>query len=710
MNKPALLAVFALLAAPAYAQQESADEAQQKPAQALEKVEEVVVTASPLGKTQDQLAGSVNLLYGDELRQHAAATIGETLRSQLGISSASFGGGVGLPVIRGMSGKRVVNLQNGLGTGDVSSSSLDHAVGVEALMAERIEILRGPATLRYGGGAIGGVVNVIDYRIAFDHEHELGGIVELRHDTNNSENSLLGRFESFGAGLHWHVGGLTRSSDNVEIPGIANPGADEDERTKGFIGNSDRKADAYNFAMSWDNENFLAGLSVSNISNNYGLPPGTHAHHDHEEGEEGGEEEEHHEETVRLDIDHQVIQGKLQWRDISETWQSVSVDLSSIAYEHVEATFEENGSRTDEAPTLYDADSTEVRVEAIHTFAGWEGALGAQLTGRDFVIDGEEAFVPASNTKAQAVFLVESKAFGAGTLDLGVRLETQSISRTGAADIDHDTFNLSAGWVQKLNSRQRFGISVANSERAPNAEELLSDGHHIATNAYEIGTQTLKNEGSLGIDFSWTYEGAITATVSVFRNAFSDYIYLHDTEKKHDAHQAEEDGLKGLASCFAMKSEFEEPDEFADAVECFVWRQQDATFTGFEAEVRFDLAENQQLRVWGDSVRAEFAGGGNVPRIPASRIGVDYNFSTGPWSLQASITSVSDQNRFGTHDTATKGYTRFDVYGSYDAERWSVFVKGNNLTDEEIRNAASLTRRLAPEPGRSISVGANFLF
>ena len=695
-----------------------------------EQIQEQVITASPHGKTESEISGSVNVLDGEDLQREVAATLGETLRNQIGVHSSSFGPGVGIPVIRGQSGKRVEVLQNGLTVGDVSDTSADHAVATEALLADRIEILRGPATLRYGAGAMGGVVNVIDNRIHTQRSEGIQGALETRYDTNNDESVVIGRID-FGSGnFGLHLDGVTRDSDNIEIPGLANLEVDDlDETSNGFIENSDRESDSWNLGLSWIGDSVVAGFGISQIDNNYGIPPGAHGHHHHDE-EEGhdhhGEEEEQHAEEdehehgheheeeeeafVRIDMEQTQYQGKLLFSDLGNTFKQLDIDLSYSDYSHQEL---ENHDGVAEVGTTFDAETTELGAELTHNpVANWLGTLGLEYTKLDFVGDGPEAFVPASDTTNYALYLIEETELGSGTLELGARYDNQSLSSAGISDIDHDSFNLSASYLLNIDKNQRLGFVLSRSERAPVAEELLADGEHIATNSYEIGDTTLNNESSFNAEVTWAYQSDnFSAKASAFVSDFSDYIYEKDTELRFSHDLEEDDGLTGLDACSDDIANFDnDEEEFEEAVECFVYVQEDASFRGLEAEVNYAVNQQHSLRLWGDLVRAELDQSGDVPRMPPARLGARWEFSNGPWNAELSLTQAMDQDRPGENQEATEGYTRLDAYLAYNTDNLSLFAKGTNLTDEDIRNSTSFLRELAPELGLGITLGARYSF
>ncbi len=278
-----------------------------------ENIEEFIVTASPLAKTEDAVSQAFTTLSGTDLRARAASTLGDTLEGEPGIASASFGPGVGAPVIRGLGGNRVRVLQDNIDSLDASSSSPDHGIMVEPLLAERIEVLRGPATLRYGSGAIGGVVNVIDNRIPDSVPDKLTGGLEYRHGSAGDNDNAVALVEGGAGRLAWHLHGLYRESNDLAIRGPAvNPDLDPDgESPRGSIPNTDSRAHAFTGGFSWVTDRGFIGLSVSRLENEYGIPSGGHAHAEEEDEEEGHDEhhdeheDEHegeHEELVRIDM------------------------------------------------------------------------------------------------------------------------------------------------------------------------------------------------------------------------------------------------------------------------------------------------------------------------------------------------------------------------------------------------------------------------
>ena len=678
-------------------------------------IEEQVISASPHGKTESEIAGSINIIDGEALQREVAATLGETLQNQTGIHSSSFGPGVGIPVIRGQSGKRVEILQNGRAVADASDTSADHAVATEALLADRIEILRGPSTLRYGAGAIGGVVNVIDNRIHTQRHQGIKGAVETRYSSNNHESVFIGRIDGGFGNLGLHLDGLTRNSNNLDIPGLANRGVDDPaETTNGFIANSNRENNSWNFGLSWIGDSpfghsMVTGFSISEIDNNYGIPPGAHGH----EGELADEDEEA-EEFVRIDMDQAQYRGKLGLDNPGGIFDRLDIDLSYTDYNHREI---ETVDGTAEIGTLFDVQSAEIGAELTRgkptgwPSVQWLGALGFAMSTRDFSATGEEAFVPASNTDNMGVYVIAETDIGPGTLELGVRYDNQSIASAGINDIEHDSLNLGASYLLTIQKGHRLGFILSRSERSPVSEELLSDGEHIATSTYEIGDDSLGTETAINAELTWVYQAEkLTAKASLFYSDFSGYIHERDTELRF-SHDLEEAGATGLNACSDDLVAFEHNrEEFAGSVECFVYSQEDAEFKGLEAELGFALNDQNSLRVRGDFVHAKLDQSGDVPRLPPARLSASWQFASGLWSAQLSATHALAQNRPGTHQEATQGYTRLGAYLGYTKNNLTLFAKGTNLTNREIRNSTSFLRELAPEAGLGVTMGARYRF
>ncbi|MDM3871826.1 TonB-dependent receptor [Porticoccus sp. W117] len=676
-SKSLLALAVGTISAQAYAQNT------QQPQTSID--EEVIITASPVHGDKDKVIQGISILSGDELREQAAATLGETLQGELGISSSSFGPGVGLPVIRGQSANRVKVLQNSLDTLDASDTSPDHASGTESLLAERIEVLRGPSTLRFGNGAIGGVVNVIDNRIPESVPESVESAVEVRHNSANSGDNLVFKVDGGEGNIAWHLDGLYRSSNNIQIDGPAmleheeeehegEEEHEEEETTIGFVDNTDANTNSLTGGLSWVGEDRFVGFSVSRLENNYGIPPGAHGHEE-EEGEEGEEEEE----IIRIDLEQTRYDFRAGLNNPWEGIEQLSFGLAYNDYRHVELEGAEQG-------TVFTNDAWESRLELVHEqWGNWKGAFGLQLQMADFAAVGEEAFVAPADISNYGVFWLEDMNIDDWHIELGVRAERQQIDPINGAEVSHTTTTLSGAAQWLFADNQHLSFSLTNAERAPTVEELFSEGAHLATNQFIFGNSALDEETSLNYELGYHYHSeAVTLQAFVFYNDISDFIYE-----------------------LGRGTEMEE-------LPVFDYVQQDATFQGAEAELNIALNEELTLNLFGDYVRAELNDGSDVPRITPARFGTELEYGAGEWSAKLRWTEVQDQDRPGDEEEPTEGYSRVDTSLSYQIDGnnadYTLFLRGSNLLNEDIRDATSFLREFAPQAGRSFELGVRVTF
>ena len=679
------------------------------PAFADNNIEEVIISASAHQKSAQEVAGSFNVIAGDELQRDAAATLGDTLQNQVGIASSSFGPGVGIPMIRGLGGKRIEILQNSSSVGDASDISPDHAIATEALLAERIEILRGPATLRFGPGAIGGVVNVIDNRIHLSAFEGIEGALESRYSSGNDGVATVARFDAGNGPLNLHLDGVSRDSNDVKIPGLAD--LDDSDSSNGFIANSDARADSLSAGASWVQGNSVMGFSVSHLDNNYGLPPASHGAHS-EDSDVG-----HDDIVVRIDMQQTSYQGKLLLSNLGDFFDRLNVDVSYTDYQHKEQEFDlDTGDRA--ISSTIEAQSRELHAELTHLErAGWFGTMGLQVSSRDFGSSGEESFIPASTTSRQGLYWLEETAIADNNLEVGIRFDRQKIEMADQSlSLDHDSVNIGASWIAPLSEHHRLSLTLAHSERAPAAEELLTLGTHVATNSYEIGNTRLSGESSNIIELTWVYEGdeesLLTFRGSVYHNQFSNFIFQQDTGLSL-SHDLEDMGFEGLQACSSALADFSNSlDEYTDAITCYLFEQRDATFSGIELESSYQLSDSQSIELQADLVRGQFTAGSNrdIPRLPPAKIRASYVVESDHWRAALNITRAAAQNNAGENQMSTLGYTRLDASLSYNQPNWSIFIQGQNLTDRDIRNATSFLREIAPEAGRNLTIGLRYQF
>lgn len=633
--------------------------------------EEIVVTASPDARGQEEIAQPTSVLTGDELMAEMQPTLGETLSRQPGVTSTFFGPGASRPVIRGLGGDRIRVLEGGLGTGDASTTSPDHAVSIDPLSAERIEVLRGPATLLYGSSAVGGVVNVIDHRVPETLPGErFSGTVEVRGGTVADERGGAADLDGAFGRFAWHVDFLKRKTDDYEIPGFA----------ESKMENSATDTEAGAAGFSWIGDDGFLGLAVRQHDSLYGIPGG-HAHHE-EEGEEEGEEE-----PIRVDLEQQRWDLRGGVTRPFGIFRGANLRFGTTEYEHRELEGEEIGTR-------FLNDSWEGRLELLQrSFGLLTGSMGFQALSRDFEAIGDEAFVPPTRTDSWAAFTFQEIVQGPWRFQFGGRYETQDVTAEGedAASRSFDGLSGSAGLVWQPDGHDySIGMSVARSTKLPNAEELFSNGPHLATNAFEIGNPDLEKETSLGFDLAFRKtDGPLTGEINLFLNRFDDFIFESFTGE-------EEDGLP-----------------------VFRYIQQDAELRGAEISGVYELIHTEPHHVdvefGADYVRAELRDtGAPLPRIPPLRyrLGLHYRGE----KLQALLEGerVEEQDRVASFERPTEGYTLLNTTLSYRFFAanmvYDVLLRGRNLTDQEARNHVSFLKDLVPLPGRDVSLAVRVAF
>ena len=744
---PAL--VLTLACAPSLAQ--TGQEAQEEPDLHDLEVEEIVVSA-PFARAPRETSLPVTVLSGEQLRRAAADTLGETLRDEAGVSTAGFGPGVGHPVIRGQSGGRVSVLQGGISTGDVSQGP-DHAEAVAISLAERIEIIRGPATLLYGSGAVGGVVNLIDGRVpeAVPDRLELGVMQSLGSNGSPSKTRVrldtgLGQLGS--GGLVLHFGSFVRSNDDLDIPGAAideaglealeehlHPDEEHDEEEldnpPGYIRNSNSEADGTNLGLSFAGRRGFVGLAFSQLQNQYGLPAGSHDHaHEGEEPDpmmppgsmpDPDEHDDEGEPFVRLyqDTTRYDLRGRLSF---DGGWlRELKGALSYTDYGHEEREHHENGDV--DTGTTYSNSTLAGRLTLERAPTGsWRGVYGMQLEDSSYNAAGEEAYTPATDIFRLGLFAVERFQSGPLGAEFGLRLDSNSADSPGC-DASGTAFSASGSLQYQLSQGANLLVGLSRSSRTPSVDELFSNvlensdcahrsedyeedaSHprtHTATNLVEFGDPHLPNETSTNLEIGYRHKaGILTGEVSVYRNSMGNYIYLEYEEEEHE----EPDPPTGGA-----------PDEHEEEPQHTSYISRDATFTGVEGSLGLRLLQgpnlNVAMRIFGDMVRAELADGNAVPRIPPAKLGLRLDLYQPQWIVQVRATRAFAQDRPGVSELSTPGYNRLSVYGDYHWQlgegEVKVFAQATNLLDETIRDHTSLVKYYAPAPGRSLMVGLHY--
>ena len=632
----------------------------------------VVVTATPFeNRGELDIAQPVSVLRGDDLRRKREASLGDTLSRELGVASSSFGPGAGRPIIRGLDGPRIRVLENGIGTLDISSISPDHAVTTESLNASQIEILRGPATLLYGSGASGGVVNVVNNRIPSQLFKSPKGDFEVRGNTATEERT--GAFNAAGSmrQMSWSIGGFRRKTDDYHIPGRANES--DPASPKGIVENSAVNSGGLSGGASFVGERGFLGGSVAHLESKYGIPSP---------------------EGARIDLKQTRYDFSGELDKPVAGFEKLKVRMGYNDYKHAEI------ERTGDIATQFKNQALESRAELLHEpLANWKGVIGVQFRDRHFSALGEETVVPVTKSHSVGVFLVEERNWNRWRLELGGRGEyAVQDPKDNLPSRSFGLYNASAGVVWKFMEGYGLGLTAIRGQRAPSTEELYIKGAHRGTATFQTGDSNLSSETTSNIDLALRKTtGAVTWKVNAFHNWISNYIFVRSADVNGDGvpDRADDTGALDPNGEFLVQN----------------FTQGGARFYGAEAEAIFTVKPGEiDLRLFTDYVRGKLDNGGNVPRLTPLRFGVEFNHRTGPWTSNISATRVMRQNHVAELESSTPGYTLVNVEVSYRIKQTrsngiKIFLQGRNLLNEEMRVHTSFLKDFAPLPGRALVAG-----
>ncbi len=685
-------------------------------------IERIDVSATPLHGSTLESATPITVISDQDLKNKHAATLGETLKSELGVHSSYYGPVSSTPIIRGLDGPRVLIAQNGLDVGDASRVGPDHVVSTETSTVKQIEVLRGPATLFYGSGAIGGVVNIVDNRVPSMVEESAEW--QLAHNTVSSENefsfALNGGLET-SPQIAWHIDGFYRDSGDYKVPAFPHLGeteadheehADEhddhaDERDHYTIENSASRAKGFNIGSSLILDNGFVGVSFGYLDRLYGIPG--HAAHDDELDEEHGEEhsdelhegEAHEEEIVKGDMRQTRLQIVSELNFENDWITGINTKLGLTDYQHKELEGHEVGTR-------FTTDSWQLRSDLLLAEADeWHGALTFDIKSNKFAAVGEEAFTPPSTTKSYAIGLLEEKHFGDVLVQLGARIEEVNIS-SQEHDFSFTPLSVSAGLVYDFSAGYNLGLSATHSSRAPSAAELLAFGPHIGTNAYEVGAiynntgtglsgNKIDEERSNNLEISLRkFEGDTGFVVNAFYNQVDNFYYQQDL---------------GLL--------------FEDELQMYQYQAKDATFYGMEAQWLWQATKDLTVTLQTDSIVGELdtahstvtstaTSSKYLPRIPPARLGAIFNYEFKDTSLELSVMHNFEQNKTAELETATDAYTMVDLkvnhYIQLAGLDTTLFLKINNIFDEEARVHTSFLKNDTLLPSRGFTFGIRGMY
>lgn len=638
----------------------------------------VSVTGNPLGVSSDELVTPVTTLNGRELSLKRESTLGDTLDGTPGVSATHFGPNASRPVIRGLDAERVRIMQNGTGVLDASSLSFDHAVTVDPIIVEQVDVVRGPAALLYGGSAVGGVVNATDNRIPTEQLNGITGRAEARVGGPDNQNNIAGVVDAGNGLLAIHADLYSRKTSDLDIPGYAvskrKSEVDGTPRTnKGTLVNSSSDGDGGALGASLTFDHGYLGASYSGFNSNYGTVA---------------------EPDVRIDMQSQRLDIASEFHDLDKLGfgsliNRAKLRLSYTDYEHQElesgvvgTTFKNHGIEG-----LFELGHTPIQTG----IGNVSGVAGLQFQNTTFEALGDEAFVPSSNTQSQALYIYEElplKNVPKLKLSFGARTEHTTVDSSDnpnfGAGQDHG-FNPTSyafGGIYTLTQNWSLASNLSHNERAPSYFELYANGPHVATGQFEMGNSNFDVERSNGIDAQLRWKGGRNSfSVGAYYTRFSSFIGLLDTGNT--------DPGSGLP--IAQFSAFA------------------ADFKGLEAEGKFNVADNLDLTLRGDYVRATNSNNGDpLPRIAPLRLGAGLHYQKASFGARVDVLHAFNQNRTAPNELATDGYTDVSALVTYKLPtklNIELFAKANNLLNEDIREHASFLKDLAPQGSRAVLIG-----
>ncbi|WP_260597385.1 TonB-dependent receptor [Sphingomonas endolithica] len=681
------------------------------PAPAASTTPQDVIVTAPVRQSEADVLQGTSILTGEELTRQLRPTIGETLARQPGVSASSFGPNASRPILRGFQGERIRVLTDGIGSIDVSNTSADHAVIIDPLLAERIEVLRGPSALLFGSSAVGGVVNVVDTRIPRsvpENGYRLNGIANYGSASDERSGGMAGDV-AVGEHLVLHADGsylktgdlhigkgylLSKSARAAALSQVGLP-QDTDEPID-FAASANLRNRLPNSAA----ETWTAGVGAAVITDTGSLGV-SYSHYDSLYGvpiryaTEVGQEQE----APRLDVVQNRVDVRAEVNTGGGFLDKIRFRAGQASYRHFE--LEEDNS----VGTAFYNKGIEGRLELVQANrGGWQGASGVQFFNRIFDVKGDEAFLPKNETNQTGLFTLQQYSSGAFKAEGGLRYESTDVAartptddpRFFRGDRHFNAVSGSIGGSYGVSDAVRFGINLSHTERAPSAEELFANGGHAGTQAYELGSPDFRIEKSNGAELTMHVHGdGFSLDASAYYTKFSNYI-------------SENQVAQGVCEAESSGRTVDLP--------CFQYQQQDARYYGFEADASARLATiggyTINADVLGDYVRANIIDQGNVPRIPPARVLGGIEAQGDRLQGRVEVEHVFDQNRIAAFETPTDDYTMvnasigFSPFGK--GSKTSVLISANNIFDVEARRHASFLKDFAPLAGRDIRATLRF--
>jgi iron complex outermembrane receptor protein len=710
-------------------------------------MEEVVVTSSLVDTSE--ITNPLFVIDGNEINDDITTSLGDAVDSYLGLSIADYGSAVGQPIIRGMSGPRVKILKNGMVNRDVSGLGADHLNDVDLNNIEQIEIVKGPSSLLYANGTIGGIINVVDDCVAPNNFDKPEFLVALENQSVNDGDTKAINYKNNINGFNVNVGYKESKFGNFDVPNGAviheeedhdeheEEGHDEHEENLGYINNSDYAVEATKFGISKVGDWGYFGFSLDNLQSVYGIPFHGEEHEEEGHDEHGDEEEEHEEERIFSTTDSESFTIKGLYNLNGNTINSISYTYRDSDYSLTEAHAEEEGhddheeeeEHEEHAPTIFSNNAIEYGAIFDISNDNMTQKVVFNFVDEDSSIVGEEAFMNPANNEEFTLGYYMSKDLEAFKVDFGMRLD--QIDRTGSVtdedhgdvdyySIDDSTNSFAVSLGRELTDTVNMSIGYASVERLPSVIELFMNGPHMATGRLETGNPNLQSETSNNFDITFNFEsGEYFGYASFYVNDVDNYITLMDEDEDHDEHEDEHHDED-------EHHEDEDEDDHADEHDDHGhgnlihanYVQEDAEFDGYEIEFgrTMSLASGELTLSFGrDVVNAKFADGHNVPRINPARNVYSLSYKQDDIVFKLSMKDVDKQNDIGEGETATEAYQMLDTrltktFDLSGKSKLKVSLFGRNLLDEVARNHASFVKNEVPLPGRNYGIKFNLTY
>lgn len=660
-----LFFILPLISLPAYAHTEK-----------LEAIEVTHGKEEGSGYVFSSASPTSSVLKEKEILKRRENSLGDTLKNEVGIQSTSFGQTSGRPIIRGLDGNRIRILQNGLGTLDASSQSLDHAVPIDTLTIDKLEIVRGPMSLLYGSSAVGGVVNIVNSRIHSEYTDGLVSQVDARGESVNNSLSLSNRIDYGKDKWMFHFDGSIQNMGEQKVPGFVRSERLRDRspvspEPKNKIPNSygNQSSFAVGASKVFDRGHF--GLSYYRFDNDYGSITDP---------------------KVAIRMQQNRIELSSDYHPEEGPVKNIRLRSAQSFYKHEEL---EGGT----VGTTFRNSGNESRLE-FHTSRGnLSGVSGVQTILNTFKALGEEAFLPATDNLSAALFSIQKLSVSEnGNVQFGGRVESnqtkkESSSTFGASDQHQYTgLNGSLGYEHLLKKDHTLNASFSYTERAPTFQELYSNGAHIATGTFERGNTNLKKEKAHAVELSYKKDTPSSYFMTaVYSQWFADYITLNPT------------GATDGASSFPINA----------------YLQQNARIYGAELDSREEITHEWAGGSWwwitkADITRGTGTSGKDLPRMPAPRLTFGVEYTRDRWNVDLEAQHYFDQTHYAANELKTDSFTMLNLGVMYelpkDIQNYRFYFRVKNITDEEGRLSTSFVKDQAPLPGRNFLAGVQALF